>query len=129
MSLPFRHSSPINSSLKIYIIRTIAPEENCPPTPKLTLTKTLNLTGGGEQFSSWAIVWLPSNPKSNPNLNPNPNPNLGAIFIQRQLSGYHFYSPWLFGFAVWEKLFVFLLGFSFTRTIQMSLKMLIKRGP
>ena len=46
MSLPFRHSSPINTSLKIYIIRTIAPEQNCPPTPKLTLTQTLNLNGG-----------------------------------------------------------------------------------
>ena len=25
---------------------TIAPEENCPPTPKLTLTQPLTLTGG-----------------------------------------------------------------------------------
>ena len=36
--------------------RAIAAEENCPPTPKLTLTQTLNLTRG--QFYLGAIVWL-----------------------------------------------------------------------
>ena len=42
--------------------RTTAPEENYPPTPKLTLTQTLILTlegGRRAQFSSGAIVWLP----------------------------------------------------------------------
>ena len=56
--------------------RSIAPEENCPPTPKLTLSQTQTLTGGG-QFSLGAFFWLPSNPKSNPDLDPNPNPNRG----------------------------------------------------
>ena len=37
--------------------KTIAPEENCPPTLTLTLTLTLILTGG--QFSSVAIVRTP----------------------------------------------------------------------
>ena len=54
---------------------TIASEENCPPTPKLTLTQTLTLTGG--LFSSGEIVWLLPNPTANPNLDPNPNPNRG----------------------------------------------------
>ena len=36
--------------------RAIAAEENCPPTPKLTLTQTLTLTRG--QFYLGAIVWL-----------------------------------------------------------------------
>ena len=57
--------------------RTIAPEENCPPTPKLTLTQPLTLTGG--QFSSGAIVWLSPNPKTNPNLDPSPNPKRGQF--------------------------------------------------
>ena len=48
-----------------------------PPTPKLTLTQSLTLTGG--QFSSGAIVWLHPNPKTNPNLDPNPNPKRGAF--------------------------------------------------
>ena len=60
--------------------RKIAPEENCPLTPKLTLTQPLTLTGG--QFSSGAIIRLLHNPKTNPNLEPNPKPNLGAIFIE-----------------------------------------------
>ena len=58
--------------------RTIAPEGNCPLTPKITQT----LTRG--QFFSGAIVWLPHNPKTNPNFDQNPNPNRG------QLSGYRF---------------------------------------
>ena len=66
--------------------RTIAPEENCPPTPKLTLSQTLTLTEG--QSSSVAIVWLSPNPKTNPHLDPNPNPNRGAIFLGGQLSVY-----------------------------------------
>ena len=66
--------------------RTIVPDENCPPTPKLTLSQTLTLTGG--QFFSGAIVSLPPNPKTNPDLDPNPNPNRGAIFLEGQLSGY-----------------------------------------
>ena len=57
-------------------------EENCPPTPKLTLSQTLTL------FSSGAIVWLLPNPKTNPDLDPNPNPYRGAIFLRGQLSGY-----------------------------------------
>ena len=36
--------------------RTIFHEENCQPTPKLTLSQTLTLTGG--QIFSGAIVWL-----------------------------------------------------------------------
>ena len=40
-----------------YGSRTIGPRENCPPTPKLTLTQTLSLTR--QQFSSGAIAWLP----------------------------------------------------------------------
>ena len=59
-----------------------------PPTPKLTLSQTLTLTGG--QFSLGAVVWLRTNPKTNPDLDPNPNPNRGAIFLGGQLSGYHF---------------------------------------
>ena len=92
MSLPFRHFPPINTSLKICIIKRNAPAENFPPTPILTITETLSLTwgGGGGEFSSWAIVWFPRNPKTNPNLDPNPNPKRGAIFFGRQLSGYHF---------------------------------------
>ena len=69
-----------------YDSRTIAPEKNCPPTPRLILSQTLALTDG--QFSSRAIAWLPPNPKTNPNLDPNPNPNRGAIFLEVQLSGY-----------------------------------------
>ena len=118
MSLPFEHFSPINASLKI---RTSAP-----PTPKLTITETLSVTG--RQFSLWSIVSLPPNPKINPNLDPKPNPKQWAILLGTRLSGYHFYTPWLFGFAVWEKSLVFLPGFSFIRTIQNSLKMLIKKG-
>ena len=64
----------------------MAPKENCLPTPKLTLTQPLTLTGG--QFSSGALVWLHPNPKINSNLDPNPNPNRGAIFLGGQLSGY-----------------------------------------
>ena len=59
--------------------RTIGPDENCPPTPKLTLTQTLTLTRG--QFPLAAIVWLPPNPKINPNLDPNPNPNRGQFSL------------------------------------------------
>ena len=73
--------------------RTIAPEENCPPTPKLTLIQTLTLTGG--HFSSYETVWLPPNPKTNPNLDPSPNANRRAIFVGGQLSGY----PWLYHLA------------------------------
>ena len=50
--------------------RTIVPEENCPPTPKLTLTKSLTLTRG--QFFSRTIIWFPPNPKTNPNFDQNP---------------------------------------------------------
>ena len=64
------------------------PQGKLPPTPKLTLSQTLTLTGG--QFFSRAIVWLPPNPKTNPDLEPNPNPNQGAIFLGGQLSGYLF---------------------------------------
>ena len=53
--------------------RTIALEENCPPTPKLTSPQTLTLTEG--LFSLGAIVWLILNPKTNPNLDPKSNPN------------------------------------------------------
>ena len=53
--------------------RTIAPEEKCPPAPKLTLTHILTVTGG--LFSSGAIVWLLPNPKTNPKIDPNRNPN------------------------------------------------------
>ena len=66
----------------------IAPEENCLPIPKLTLSQTLTLTVG-KNFSD-AIVCSPPNTKTNPDLDPNANPNQGAIFIVGQLSGY----PW-----------------------------------
>ena len=57
----------------------MTPEENCPPTPKLTLSQTLTLTVG--QFSLGGIVWLFLNPKTNPDLDPNPNPNWGAVLL------------------------------------------------
>ena len=57
----------------------MTPEENCPPTPKLTLSQTLTLTVG--QFSLGGIVWLFLNPKTNPDLDPNPNPNRGAVLL------------------------------------------------
>ena len=53
--------------------RTIAPEEKCPPAPKLTLTHTLTVIR--RLFSSGAIVWLLPNPKTNPKIDPNRNPN------------------------------------------------------
>ena len=59
---------------------TIAPEENCAPTPKLSLGQTLTLTRGGK-FSSGAIIWLSPNPKTNSDLDINHNPNRGAIFL------------------------------------------------
>ena len=51
-----------------------------PLTPKLTLTLT------GAQFSSGAIFWLSTNPKTNSNLDPdpNPNPNRGQFFLWRK---------------------------------------------
>ena len=55
--------------------RTIAPEENYHPIPKLVLNQTRTLTGGE------AIVWLPPNPKTNPNLDPSPNPNRGQFSL------------------------------------------------
>ena len=76
-----------------YGSRTIAPEENCPPTPKLTLIQTITLTGG--HFSSYETVWLPPNSKTNPNLDPSPNANRKAVFLGGQLSGY----PWLYNLA------------------------------
>ena len=97
--LLFSHCATLNerdffSRDLFYDSRTIAPEKNCPPTPRLILSQTLALTEG--QFSSRAIAWLPPNPKTNPNLDPNPNPNRGVIFFEgwgggwRQLSGYPF---------------------------------------
>ena len=65
--------------------RTIAPEENCSPTPKLTLTQLLALTRS--QIFSGAIFWLPPNPKTNPNLDQNPNRKWGGGGGV-QLSGY-----------------------------------------
>ena len=54
-------------------------QDNClrgklSPTPKLTLSQTLILTGRGRggQFFSEAIVWLPPNPKANPDLTQTP---------------------------------------------------------
>ena len=57
--------------------RKIAPEENCSPNAKLTLSQTLTLNG--RQFSSGAIVWLSPNPKTNPGLDPNLSPNRGQF--------------------------------------------------
>ena len=62
-----------------------------PPTPKLTLSQTLTLTGG-QCFSS-AIVWLPTPPATvKLTLTLTQTPTLaggrGAIFIGGQLSGY-----------------------------------------
>ena len=68
------------------------PPRKIAPTPKLTLSQTLTLTGG--QCFSCSFFWLPPPPphnrKTNPNLDPNPNPSRGrgAIFIGGQLSGY-----------------------------------------
>ena len=44
--------------------RTIAPEENYPPTLNLilTLTETLTLTGGEGNFPRGGIAWTPSFP-------------------------------------------------------------------
>ena len=58
--------------------RTITLEENCPATPKLTLTQTPTLT-------RWAIYLrgnclVAPNPKTNPNLDCNPSPNRGTKF-------------------------------------------------
>ena len=39
--------------------RTISPEENCPPTPILSLTLTQRLTLNGGQFSSGVIACTP----------------------------------------------------------------------
>ena len=65
----------------------IAPEEKCPPTPKLTLSQTLTLTRG--QFFLGTIVWLPPNPKTTPDLHQNSNFNWeGGTFLGGQLSGY-----------------------------------------
>ena len=64
----------------------MAPEENFPPTPKLTLTQLLTLAR--RQFSSGAIVWLHPEPRTYSNLDENPNPNRGTIFLGGQLSGY-----------------------------------------
>ena len=61
-------------------------EENCPPTPTLTLTQTLNITKG--QYFPGGIAWFSPNSKTNPNLDRNTNPNRGAIFLGEQLSGY-----------------------------------------
>ena len=51
----------------------------------ITVLITLTLTdkGGGGQFSSRLIVWLPPlpNPKTNPNLDPNPNSNQGEFSL------------------------------------------------
>ena len=63
MSLPFRHFPPINTSLKICIIKTNAPAENFPPTPKLTITETLSLTwggGGGGNFLRGQLSGFPT---------------------------------------------------------------------
>ena len=99
--VPFFLWSPDNFKILIVLrsftagSRTIAPEENCPSTPKLTLSQTLTLTRG--QFSSWAIVWLPPNPKTNPDLDPNPSPNQGGNFPRGQLAGY------LYRYNIWYK--------------------------
>ena len=71
--------------------RIIVPDENCPPTPKLTLSQTLTLTGG--QFFSGAIVSLPSNPKTNPDLEPNPNRNRGGNFSRGAIVRIPSYTP------------------------------------
>ena len=50
----------LNSKICAYFgSRTITPEENCPPTLKLTLTLNQTLTPTGEQFSSLAILRIP----------------------------------------------------------------------
>ena len=54
--------------------RKNAPEKNFPPTPKLTLSQTLTLTGVGGLSSGDNRLVAP-NPITNPNLGPNSNPN------------------------------------------------------
>ena len=61
------------------ILGQLPPTKIAPPTPKLTLTQPLTLTGG--QCSSETIVWLPPSRKTNPNRDPNPNPNRRAILL------------------------------------------------
>ena len=68
--------------LRLYIFFRFwgnCPWGKLPPTPKLTLSQTLTLTGG--QFSLEKVVRLFPNPKTNPDLDPNPNPNRWAIFL------------------------------------------------
>ena len=57
--------------------RTIASEENSPPTPKLILSQTPTLTGG--QPFSGELVWLLPNSETNSHLDPSPNPNWGQF--------------------------------------------------
>ena len=59
-------------------VRTIAPEKNCLPIPKLTLSQTLTLTGGGN-FSRGQLSGCPPNPQTKPHLDPNPDPNRGQL--------------------------------------------------
>ena len=73
------------------VLGQLTPRQIAPPSPKVTLSQTLTLTGGWwgrGGFFSVAIVWLSPNHKNNPALEPNPNPNQGIIFLGWQLSGY-----------------------------------------
>ena len=67
--------------------RTIASKENCPSTPKLTLTQPLTLTG--DNFPQGHLSGCPPTLKVTPNLDPNPTPNREAIFLEGKLSRYH----------------------------------------
>ena len=68
----------ISQNFWVYkVSRTIALEENCSPTRKLTLSKTLTQPGVG------AVVWFPPNPKTNPVLDPNPNRKRGGCNFPR----------------------------------------------
>ena len=49
----------------------LQPKTNTKPNPK----------PNQREFSSGAIVWLPSNPKTNPDLEPRPNPKRGQFFL------------------------------------------------
>ena len=55
------------------------PQENFSPTPKLTLTQTLTLTGGGAIFFGDNCLVAP-NSKTNPNLDSNTKPSRGQFF-------------------------------------------------
>ena len=67
-------------SLMITVRRQLPPRKYDPqPKTNPNINSNPNQGGGGWQFSSRVIVWLPPNSKTNPNLDPNPNSNRGQF--------------------------------------------------